>query len=206
MNIYAALQKILYVISDALLYPVMIFLIIGCAWVMIYSGSFTAEWIGRSRLARRGKVKHCLEKIQEKRSLPAEITQSLPRDVLTCAKAVAEIVSTKNDFSEERIEELIQSREEDIVWEISKVGIWIRLGPALGLMGTLIPMGTGLSALADGNMAQLSSSLIIAFTTTVVGLLIGIFAYFFVMVKERWFKEDVRSIRLITEALTKGLL
>jgi biopolymer transport protein ExbB/TolQ len=87
--------------------------------------------------------------------------------------------------------------------EVDKIRLIVRIGPSLGLMGTLIPMGTGLAGLTKGNMAQLSSSLILAFTTTVVGLALGIAAHFFSVVKERWVTEDMRQINLITEAMVK---
>ena len=64
-------------------------------------------------------------------------------------------------------------------------------------------MGTGLAALGQGNMAQMTSSLIIAFSTTVVGLALGILAYFFTTVKGRWTRVDIRNIELITEAMTR---
>ena len=88
---------------------------------------------------------------------------------------------------------------------MDKIRIVVRTGPSLGLMGTLIPMGTGLSGLTQGNMAQLSSSLILAFTTTVVGIALGISSYFFTVVKEQWMLEDMRRMNLITEAMTNGL-
>lgn len=205
MGIYASLQEILYIISNALIYPVMIFLLIGCVWLIVYMGGFVAEWTQRIRLKNKENIGRSLEKIQKERFITEEIIESLSsKNVQAYAKAIINIVSSNESFKAERIEELFQSREESFDWEINKIRLWVRIGPSLGLMGTLIPMGTGLSALTEGNMAQLSSSLILAFTTTVVGLLVGVFAYLFVLVKERWCKEDLRTIRLITEILTKN--
>lgn len=205
MGIYASLQDALYIISNALIYPVMIFLLIGCVRVVVYTGGFVAEWTQRIRLKNKGDISQSLEKIEKGRLIPEEIISSLSsKNVQAYAKAIINIVSSKESFKAERIEELFQSREESFDWEINKIRLWVRIGPSLGLMGTLIPMGTGLSALTEGNMAQLSSSLILAFTTTVVGLLVGIFAYFFVLIKERWCREDLRTIRLITEIFTKN--
>ncbi len=82
----------------------------------------------------------------------------------------------------------------------------IRIGPSLGLIGTLIPMGTGLAALGQGDMTGLSSDLVIAFTTTVVGLAVGIVAYFFYTIKRRWVEEDIKNIELATEILASGIL
>jgi len=53
----------------------------------------------------------------------------------------------------------------------------------LGLVGTLLPLGPGLMALNDGNLGMLSSQLVVAFSTTVVGLLIGGISYAIAMAR-----------------------
>ncbi len=63
-------------------------------------------------------------------------------------------------------------------------------------------MGTGLAALGQGDMTKLSSDLVIAFTTTVVGLAIGMAAFFFYTIKRRWMEEDIKNIQLAAEILT----
>ena len=55
--------------------------------------------------------------------------------------------------------------------------ILVRMGPALGLMGTLIPLSPALAGLADGDVATLTENLRIAFGVTVVGLLVGAIAF-----------------------------
>jgi biopolymer transport protein ExbB/TolQ len=62
-------------------------------------------------------------------------------------------------------------------------------------------MGTGLGALSQGDMTKLSTDLVIAFTTTVVGLAVGITSYFFYTIKRRWIEEDIKNIELATEIL-----
>jgi len=52
-----------------------------------------------------------------------------------------------------------------------------RLGPMLGLMGTLIPLGPGLAALGQGNLNTLARAVTVAFDTTVLGLAVGIVGY-----------------------------
>lgn len=54
-------------------------------------------------------------------------------------------------------------------------------------------------------MTRLSSDLVIAFTTTVVGLAIGITAYCIYTVKNRWIQEDIKNIELATELLVPEL-
>ena len=45
MNIFPAFQTILYTVSTAMLYPVVILLIFLCLWIILYAGAFR----GRSR-------------------------------------------------------------------------------------------------------------------------------------------------------------
>ena len=47
------------------------------------------------------------------------------------------------------------------------------MGPVLGLMGTLIPMGPALVGLSSGDIASMAYNMQVAFATTVVGLVIG---------------------------------
>jgi len=205
VNIFPAFQTILYTISTALLYPVVILLILLSLWLVIYAGGFLAEFVKRRQFHLNSSASESLEVIQKERGLPSEIMKSLPVHIGNYTKELADIVRDNRSFREERVEDLIQKKEHSLAKEVDKIRLIVRIGPSLGLMGTLIPMGTGLAGLTQGNMAQLSSSLILAFTTTVVGLALGITAHFFSVIKERWVTEDMRHINLITEAMTQNI-
>ncbi|MEH6472306.1 MAG: MotA/TolQ/ExbB proton channel family protein [Halopseudomonas sp.] len=64
-----------------------------------------------------------------------------------------------------------------------------RLGPMLGLMGTLIPLGPGLAALGLGDFGQLTSAITIAFDTTVLGLLVGMTGFVISRLRRRWYDK-----------------
>ena len=205
MNIFPAFQTILYTISTALLYPVVILLIILCLWLMVYAGGFMAEFVKRRRFRTDRHLADFLEDIKKAEQLPRELAENPPFSVTTYANELNDIVHGGILFRDEKVEDLNQRKEHSLAREVDKIRLIVRIGPSLGLMGTLIPMGTGLAGLTQGDMAQLSSSLILAFTTTVVGLALGITAHFFSVVKERWVTEDMRHINLITEAMTEGI-
>ena len=69
----------------------------------------------------------------------------------------------------ERLERLARKR-------IARVDVIARTSPVLGLMGTLIPLGPGVSAMGDGDFATLASAITTAFDTTVLGLFVGVLA------------------------------
>ncbi len=62
-----------------------------------------------------------------------------------------------------------------------------RLGPMLGLMGTLIPLGPGLAALGQGDFMQLTQAITVAFDTTVLGLLVGVIGFISGRLRRRWY-------------------
>ncbi len=74
-----------------------------------------------------------------------------------------------------------------------------KLGPVLGLMGTLIPMGPALVGLASGDIASMASNMQVAFSTTVIGLLIGAVGFVVMQVKRRWYAEDMNNLEYISE-------
>lgn len=69
-----------------------------------------------------------------------------------------------------------------------------RCGPILGLMGTLIPLGPGLTALSNGNIDILAVALSVAFDTTVLGLLVGLIAFIISRLRRRWFESTWHAI------------
>lgn len=202
MNFFPACQTVLFTISTALLYPVVICLILLCLWLLVYAGGFAAEWIKRRRM--KADVAAAMAAIRALKNLPKDLAEDLPRSVTNYARALCTLTARADEFTPERVEALNQKAQLDLFKEVDRVRLIVRTGPSLGLMGTLIPMGTGLAGLTQGNMAQLSASLILAFTTTVVGLFLGISAHFFSVIKEQWAMEDLRHINLITEAMTRA--
>jgi biopolymer transport protein ExbB/TolQ len=71
------------------------------------------------------------------------------------------------------------------VRRLERTRLLVRFGPALGLMGTLIPLSPALEGLAAGNTRQLTSNLRVAFSVTVLGLLIGALAFSVSLVRDR---------------------
>ncbi|MEA2033237.1 MAG: MotA/TolQ/ExbB proton channel family protein, partial [Euryarchaeota archaeon] len=102
------------------------------------------------------------------------------------------------------VERLLQEKEVEIMKKLEKPRILIRMGPILGLMGTLIPLGPALLGLSAGNIEQLANNLVIAFTSTVVGLLIGAVSMVVSTVRQRWYTEDMNDMEYVAEKLLKN--
>lgn len=64
-----------------------------------------------------------------------------------------------------------------------------KIAPMLGLMGTLIPLGPGLIAIGEGNTEVLSQSLLIAFDTTILGLVVAAVALVVSTIRKSWYSK-----------------
>jgi biopolymer transport protein ExbB/TolQ len=102
------------------------------------------------------------------------------------------------------LEKLLQKCDSFIIKRLERTKVMVRLGPMLGLMGTLIPMGPALLALTRGDVDTLANNLIIAFGTTVVGLLVGAVSYIIYTMRRRWYDNDMNDIKYICEVLFGG--
>src|SRR5262249_9328031 len=76
-----------------------------------------------------------------------------------------------------------------------------RAGPALGLMGTLIPLSPALTGLANGNTRQLTDNLRVAFSVTVLGLMIGAIAFAISLTRDRIYAQDLSDMEAIASEL-----
>ena len=200
MDIGALLKSLIYLIASSLLYPVLFLLVALVVYIVISSGSFFAEWLERLRL-----VKYFPER------LPRLIREGndqnfFPHRVNSYLEDLRLLLNKVSQPDGVEIENILQETSLRTWKSLDRIRMIIRIGPSLGLIGTLIPMGTGLAALGQGDMTGLSSDLVIAFTTTVVGLAVGIVAYFFYTIKRRWVEEDIKNIELATEILASGIL
>ena len=86
---------------------------------------------------------------------------------------------------------------------LEKTRILVRVGPMLGLMGTLIPSPRA-DRLAEGDTQILAANLRVAFSITVLGLLIGGLAYFVSVLRERMYSQDISDLEYILELLEGG--
>ena len=81
---------------------------------------------------------------------------------------------------------------------LDRTRLLVRAGPAIGLMGTLIPLAPGLAALSEGEIGALAEDLRIAFAATVVGLLVGTTAFALTLARTRMYSEDLAALERAT--------
>lgn len=157
------LQESLYWIASGLLVPCIVFLLFMLVQCLLAIGQY---------LANKGNETGAIETLGQWVSL-GELTQdSLPKsiDKLASYACLIKILASR-DFALNRL--FVSQYESGIEKHLSRYSFFAKLGPITGLVGTLIPMGPALKGLADGNIQALAGQMQIAFTTTVIGLIVG---------------------------------
>ncbi|HEU4461089.1 MAG TPA: MotA/TolQ/ExbB proton channel family protein, partial [Solirubrobacterales bacterium] len=103
--------------------------------------------------------------------------------------------------SEARIAKLLADYDYRSLRKLERTRILVRMGPALGLMGTLIPLSPALAGLADGDVATLTENLRVAFGVTVAGLLVGAVAFSISLVRDRLYAQDYSDVEYVAARL-----
>ncbi|NQE44481.1 hypothetical protein C5S31_00480 [ANME-1 cluster archaeon GoMg2] len=204
MDISSGLMGTLFMVSNSLLYPVIIILLGLVAWSLVSLGQFVSEYAARSRDIKKLRVgcrdaKSYMQKGENKKAVEA-LKTSGSNDFLR--QFINELLEslTESKFAVEA-EKLLQDYELKITEELEKARLVVKLGPMFGLMGTLIPLGPALMGLSAGNIQQLVTNLVVAFSTTVLGLLSGGIAYAILLVKKRWYTQDLSDMEYVVEEL-----
>lgn len=205
MSVYVEIVNVLFVFSTALLYPVILALLLLFGWSLALLGSLISEYTSRHRdLALLERV--CAEASKMARSGREDLACTAVKGYRAhpqVSKALSDAVgSFRSDTFAARIEKTLQDAELGMGKALEPVKIGVRVGPMLGLMGTLIPMGPALISLSQGDIRQMADSLVIAFSTTVIGLAVGGICYGVYVVRNRWYRQDLSDLEYAAELLS----
>lgn len=201
------LSTTLHIISQSLLLPVVAFLLLFMAYAVINFGEFMSEYSSRVRVNSKD-LKNMIntfsnKNAQEISSLISEMR--LNRTHIEIIKELCEEECNDLKMVESHARNLIEREELRLEKTLEKTDFVTRLGPTLGLMGTLIPMGPGLAALGAGDIHSLANAIIIAFDTTVVGLAAGGICYVISKVRRRWYEEQMSTLDVLMESVVEAL-
>ncbi|MCB9554284.1 MAG: MotA/TolQ/ExbB proton channel family protein [Myxococcales bacterium] len=186
------LGAILLTVSSALLAPVMIALLALTAWATLQLGGLLAEAIDRRRRARywRPLITELLAD-PTRRLAPQDLTLA-PRDPLARTLTAARPATAPKHLDDTQL---------TLERALAHLHLGLRLGPMLGLAGTLIPLGPALLALSAGDTDTLAHKLVVAFSTTVVGLLAGALCLIAHNTRQRWYTRDLSDLGFLLDRL-----
>ena len=193
-----AISDIMFWISTGLLVPVIVLLILLFFRSLLLVGSFFGQYVSirkTDKLIREqmetlhvNNVDHFAEKLPEKSN---SLVVMFMKRILAEQQNKAQVQRLLANF------EIAADKDLAISKTLTK------LGPILGLMGTLIPMGPALVGLFTGDIASMAYNMQVAFATTVIGLVAGAIGFLTQQVKQRWYLQDMTNLECLVEVLNE---
>ena len=190
-------------VAGSLQIPTVIILLLLVLLTVVMLGGFVVEALTERRTLKvsipelvddlHGKSIQEVEKIIDGSGL-------LPRQ----KKAYQEVVkrtALPDDLREALARQMAADEEYRYRRTVKVTDLIARIAPMFGLMGTLIPLGPGLIALGQGDTKTLSDSLMIAFDTTIAGLVSGAVSYFISGVRKGWYEQYMSWTQTIMETI-----
>lgn len=98
---------------------------------------------------------------------------------------------------------LITQYETEAAKETNLSRLLAKLGPVLGLIGTLISMSPALVGLSNGDISGMAYNMQVVFSATVVGLLISAVGLFTLQLKQRWFAIDANQLDYVARMMNR---
>lgn len=200
------IYDIIFRIAEVLELPVVILTLLALSVALIEVGAFITELIKRrsrtfSALARAGaSARRAVDeqRMDEASALLQTVAWSAP-----VGKAFKVLVgAVDKPGADTRIAKELADFDFGRQARLSRTRLLVRLGPALGLMGTLIPLAPALDGLARGNVDALTENLRLAFSITVLGILIGVIALALSLFRERLYGQDFSDLEYVAAILT----
>ena len=193
------ISDILYWISTGLLVPVIVALILLFLRSLLLIGSFFGQYLMLRKTAVQ--VRSALSNV--KLDTLDQVEQKLPqKSKAPVIGFIRQMIAARNSQAE--VQRLLAEYEIMADRDLSTSKLLSKLGPMLGLMGTLIPMGPALAGLATGDIESMARNMQVAFSTTVTGLVAAAIGFVTQQVKQRWYQQDMTQLEYLAEILNSS--
>ncbi len=191
-------SKILFGIANSMLVPDIVLLIIFFirAIVMIVA-TYNAYTAHRTILKRLGEHIQRLttDTLPQLRDLMPKRTRTLFTTHLAelldrgCGQDFADYLLTHFEIEAEK--------------DLGSARMLAKIGPILGLIGTLVAMSPALVGLSAGDITGMAFNMQVVFSTTVVGLLISAVGIVALQLKQRWYATDANNLDYIARIINQ---
>lgn len=203
----STMQDALHNMSDMLLYPVLVLLLLGILVTIFEAATLLVEYVAERRFFKV-KVPCMLHELIE---LPAEqMSDAIARSGLLKPqqKVLATIFDNRDLPQETRwalAKKLLIAERDRVQRRYSLDDFLAKVAPMFGLMGTLIPLGPGLVAFGDGDSSAMSSAMLVAFSTTVAGLAIAIVLMTIARIRRKWYGQYSSTLEAAVTSMLERL-
>lgn len=191
------ISDILYWISTGLLVPVIVLLIFFFGRALLLIGSFFGQYLAIRRT--ESLIAKELDRLNKANvsTLSERLPKKNPSLVVTYMNRL--LVADTAAMRQRLLSDFEIAADKDL----STSKTLNKMGPMLGLMGTLIPMGPALVGLSTGDIASMAYNMQVAFATTVVGLFAAAIGFITQQVKKRWYLQDMTNLEFVSELLNE---
>ncbi len=202
-SILIPLRDTMHAISSGLLMPTIAVLLLLLAFTVVELGGLLAETITERRRVKVN-VPELVDAFQGQAAgtIKDEIVNS--RLFRRQKAALGELIKHSNlpAASLQAVARRLLAGEELHYARITaRTDLVARLGPMLGLMATLIPLGPGMIAMGQGDTKTLADSLLTAFDATVSGLAAAGVAFAISRLRKSWYEDYLSSLEALMESL-----
>ena len=186
-------------VAEALRYPVLILALLALAYVVYEVGRLIIEAWKRSQTPKTpfDQVgRHALAQVRAGDGAGAQASLNTYAYGKDLRKAAVGTLFAPDPIDAQRA---VVDYDLYVSKRLDRVRLAVRAGPALGLMGTLIPLAPALAALGKGQPSVLAEELQTAFAITVVGVAVGLIAFTVALVHERYYTKDLADLEFLRE-------
>ncbi len=193
------ISDILYWISTGLLVPVIVLLILLFLRSLLLIGNFFGQYLSIRRTD--ALIRQELDNLDADniKKLSERLPSSAGSPLVKCLNRMLECGESRA-----HLERLIADYEISADKDLAVSKTLSKMGPMLGLMGTLIPMGPALVGLSTGDIGSMAYNMQVAFATTVVGLFAAAIGFITQQVKQRWYLQDLTNLEFVKEMLIQN--
>lgn len=193
-----AISKVLFWVANSLLIPdIILLLLLFARSLFLIGGVYNQFMIKR----KNDKTLNQLIKSLTPTSLTT-LREALPKhDNSLFVKYLRDLLS--NPPSEDYANYMIANFENEADKDLSLSKLLAKMGPILGLMGTLIAMSPALVGLSSGDIAGMAYNMQVVFATTVIGLVISASGLITLQFKQRWYAKDINNLDYVASVLNR---
>jgi biopolymer transport protein ExbB/TolQ len=101
--------------------------------------------------------------------------------------------------------EALRGEQLAAVSRLDRSRMFVRIGPMLGLCGTIIPLGPALRSLLGGDMAGMVSHLVVGVGAVVCGLVMSGVCYYITLIRERWVRAELKDMEDFGDLLMRAI-
>lgn len=192
------ISDILFWISTGLLVPVVILLIVLFVRALLLIGSFFGQYLAIRKTEALLRAEFDVLDAAGIDGLDSRLPKKNPSLVVTYIRRVL-----RARESPARVQLLLSDFEIAADKDLATSKTLTKMGPMLGLMGTLIPMGPALVGLSTGDISSMAYNMQVAFATTVVGLFASAIGVITLQIKQRWYVCDMANLEFLADLLNE---